>query len=218
MPELLESIINHELFPLGIVIVVFILAMIAYSKGTKKDRFEKKLATSKINSMSVGLVEIVGHVRAIKQCDIPVFKKTCVGYSYIIERIRHDSERNRNTYHVKYTENHIESFYLEDDTGKVLVEPEGIMADSLPEDFNYRHDTNYRHRCSYLKDNEKVMIIGRAQPRDGKLILVRDEQTKLFHLTPYSAVVHDRAKAPLMSRAFVYCLLAAVVSALIIYL
>lgn len=218
MLEPLKPLLDHPLFPVIIVIVLVIWVMIAYSRGTRAERFEQKLATSKIDSTSVGIVELVGYVKAINTCEIPLFKRECVGYSYAIERIRRDSEKNRDSYHLKYTENHIEPFYLEDDTGKILVEPQDLIAESLSEDFNYQHSSDYRHRCSYLKNNEKVMIIGRAEPRGGELVLVADEQHKLFSLKPYSAVVSDRASKPLMARGLIYLLVAATVSTLIVYL
>lgn len=216
--ESLESLLGHQFLPVTIVIALVVLAMIAYSRGTRSERFEQKLATSKISSTSVGLVELVGHVKAINTCEIPLFEKKCVGYSYAIERIRRDSERNRNSYHLKYTENHIEPFYLEDDTGKILVEPQGLVAESLTQDFKTRQNVSYRHKCSYFENNDKVMVIGRAEPRDGNLVLVADEKTKLFSLQPYSAVISDRALRPLMAKLFIYLLVAATVSTLIVFL
>jgi len=215
MLDRFELILDHEFFPLLIVIVVVAWIIIAYSKATKKDRLEEQLATSKISSISVGLVEVVGHVRMITQCESPVFEKTCVGFSYNIQRISRDSDNGRNSYHTKYTENHIEPFFIEDDTGKILVEPAGLQADSLPEDFKYK--TNYRFNCAHIKDGDKVMIIASAQPRDGELILQSDKQNDIFTLTPFSTVVHNRAIKPLMTRAFLYLLIAAVVTSLIIY-
>ena len=216
MLEILEQILEHEFLPITVVILLFIVVMVAYSRGTRRLRFEEKIATSKVNSLAVGLVEIVGNVRAIEQCKPPLFKNECVGYSYEIERIRTDSDTKRDSYYTKYIENHIEPFFIEDDTGKVLVDPEGLMADKLPMSRESR--SSYRYSCSYLRDGEKVMVIGRAQAHEGKLIIQRDEQNKIFTLTPYDAVLEERAMKPLMSRVFLYFLIAAVATALIIYL
>lgn len=216
MLEILEQILDHKLLPIALVILAVTWVLVLYSRGTRRERFEEKIATSKVNSITVGLVEIVGNVRAIKQCEIPRFKKRCVGYSYKIERISQDSDTKRDSYHTKYIENHIEPFFIEDDTGKVLIEPDRLMADSLSEDHEY--DTDYRHSCSYLEEGDKVMVIGRAHPRGGSLVVQRDEQNNLFSLTPYSAVVQQRAMKPMLFRVCLYLLIAAVVTALIIYL
>lgn len=215
MLEILEQILDHNLFPAATVILVVAAIMLAYSLATRKNRFEEQLATSKVNSITVGLVEIVGNVSAIKQCEIPLFKRGCVGYSYKIERIKRDSDSHRDSYFTKYTENHIEPFFIEDDTGRVLIDPDGLMADNLPQDYEYL--TNYRHTCSYLTEGDKVMVIGRAQQHDGKLTVQRDAQNNIFSLTPYDAVVEDRAMKPFMSRLFLYLLVAAVLTALILF-
>ena len=213
MLDLLDAILDNKFAPLIIVIAVVASLIVAYSKATKKHRIEEKLATSRISAISVGLVEIVGHIRAIKQCESPSFKKECVGYSYEIQRIRND--RDKVSYFTKYTENHIETFFIEDDTGKILVEPEGLMADSLREDRKSKSD--YRYTCAHIKDGDKVMIIASAQSRGGELVLQNDEQNEIFTLTPFSAVVDDRVMKPFMTRAFLYFLIAAMVTSLIIY-
>jgi len=214
MLEILEQILDHKLLPIAAVILAVTGIMIAYSKATRKERFEEKIATSKVNAISVGLVEIVGNVRPIKQCKVPLFERECVGYSYKIERIRTNSDR-RDSYHAKYTENFIEPFFIEDDTGKVLIEPDSLVADSLPQDYKYK--LRYRHSCAYLNDGDKVMVIGRAQPRNGKLVVQRDEKNNIFTLTPFSEVVQQRAMNPLISRFFLYFLVATVVTALLMY-
>ena len=89
------------------------------------------------------------------------------------------------------------------------------MADSLREDRKSKSD--YRYTCAHIKDGDKVMIIASAQPRGGELVLQNDEQNEIFTLTPFSAVVDDRVMKPFMTRAFLYFLIAAMVTSLIIY-
>jgi hypothetical protein len=84
----------------------------------------ENIPTSKVRSMAVGLVELQGAAREFgKPLVSPFSGESCVHYEYHVEELR-SSGRNRYwATVVKYKSS--ECFYLEDETGKVLVNPKG---------------------------------------------------------------------------------------------
>lgn len=91
-------------------------------------RLIQNTPTSKIRSMSMGLVELKGNARFNGAPLIsPISKKECVFYSYIVEEYRNAGKHSR---WVKIAgKKSGGKFCIEDDTGKVLIDPTKIRAD-----------------------------------------------------------------------------------------
>ena len=98
----------------------------------KKKRMIENMPTSHIKSVAVGFVEIFGKVKKYKEFLVSQWKEDpCIYYDLHIER-REGSGKNRRWVTVKRDTKFI-PFYLEDDTGKILVD----LTDA---DFKLRRD------------------------------------------------------------------------------
>lgn len=103
----------------------------------KQKRLIENTPTSKIRSIAMGLVEIYGEVVPWrgKLLKSPFSIKDCVYCKYLIEEYRR-SGKSSHWVTVKSDEKRI-PFFLKDDTGSVLVEPEGARM-HIPQDFEFK--------------------------------------------------------------------------------
>jgi hypothetical protein len=87
----------------------------------KRKRIIENIPTSKVRSLALGLVEVVGIVTEPKEVFLsPITKKECAYYHLLIEETG-DEEGRSFTY---VNEEKQAEFYLQDSTGKILIEPE----------------------------------------------------------------------------------------------
>ncbi|MEM5869618.1 MAG: GIDE domain-containing protein [Candidatus Aenigmatarchaeota archaeon] len=95
----------------------------------KKKRLIEDIPTSKIRSIAMGLVEIYGKVVPIKDRILksPLTQTECVYYKYLIEELK-KSEESSKWVIIKVGENGT-YFYLQDETGSVLVDPKWAEID-----------------------------------------------------------------------------------------
>jgi len=191
----LEKILQHELLPLFIVAIVIALCIYLYRHSTRYIRFEAKLPTSKIGSLTVGLVEVRGRIAPIETVTSPHFNKECIGYHYKIEKIKRNSDRE-DTYSEKYQENTIQEFLIADETGSVRVDPEKLVARKLKTDSDYEGD--YRYSQSVLRNGDRVVIIGRVRAVDGNLVLGHDSHHDIFSLIPIEQMNQDAKLSPIL--------------------
>ncbi|MBN2459255.1 hypothetical protein JXB28_03135 [Candidatus Woesearchaeota archaeon] len=103
-------------------------------------RFIETTPTSKVRSLAMGRVEICGEVvPAEKQIlKSPLTGKDCVYYYYKVEELRRSNKRSY--WAVIDTMKADVKFFLKDDTGAVLVEPNGASI-SIPADFNSQYSS-----------------------------------------------------------------------------
>jgi hypothetical protein len=99
-------------------------------------RLIENIPTSKIRSLALGLVEITGKAIAFEGSirSSPFTGKDCIYYFFRVEEHRRQGKNSR-WVTVKKGEYRPE-FYLQDDTGKVLVDPAGAEV-NVPKDFEY---------------------------------------------------------------------------------
>ncbi|PIN69900.1 hypothetical protein COV93_03625 [Candidatus Woesearchaeota archaeon CG11_big_fil_rev_8_21_14_0_20_43_8] len=88
--------------------------------------------TSKVRSLAMGLVEIKGNAVADVYLKAPFSQKDCVYYHYVIKEYRrHVTSDSKGRAQVHYSWDVVGSgerrmpFYGKDDTGKVLIRPDG---------------------------------------------------------------------------------------------
>lgn len=111
-------------------ITSILLALYTY-KGVKQYNHKKhmnELPTSKIRSIAMGLVELHGKARGYKELlKSPMSMKDCIYYRYKVEKL---VSTGRHTYWVTLKEGHSgRYFFLEDETGNVLVDLDGADID-----------------------------------------------------------------------------------------
>jgi hypothetical protein len=101
-----------------------------------RKRLIENIPTSRIRSMALGLVEIKGRASAVEGSirPSPFTGKDCIYYLFRVEEYRRQGKNSR-WVTVKKGEYRSE-FYVQDDTGKVLVNPDGADI-NVPKDFEY---------------------------------------------------------------------------------
>lgn len=173
--------IGAKLFVVGIIWFYFTFRLISLTKKTSD------LAVSKIRSLAVGPVRIKGKVgkKHPKNVNIsPILKEDCVLYSNSIDEYYFWGYLHgwREICNLGYWDN----FYLEDNTGKVLVSPDEVRymfkpsyknklffffkkPDKQEELLLKRRNINYKKKSLkileyVLKEGDEVEIIGYAKP------------------------------------------------------
>ncbi len=115
----------------------FFAGIFLFIKGfqwLKQKRMIENTPTSKIRSIAMGPVEVNGSVSASEQGILkgPFTGQDCVYYKYKIEEYRR-SGKNSHWVTIKKGEES-RPFYVQDNTGKVLVDPKGANID-IPKDY-----------------------------------------------------------------------------------
>ena len=90
--------------------------------------------TSKVRSAAVGLVELFGAAKCKDDLISPVSKAKCVYWHVRAEYYK--SGKRSSGWHTFFSESSSPQFYLEDDTGKMLIDPKGGEV-SIPSDFTW---------------------------------------------------------------------------------
>jgi len=98
-------------------------------------RLIENMPTSKVRSIAMGMVEVYGEARPCNgRLRSPFSGSDCVYYRYTIEEYRRSGKSSRWVTVRKGQSNNC--FYLKDDTGAVLVNPEGASIE-IPMDNEY---------------------------------------------------------------------------------
>ena len=168
----------------------FVIGIVLFVKGfswLKQKRMIENIPTSKVRSVAMGLVEVHGKaVKAKKILKSPFSNKDCVYYKYTIEEYRKQGKHSKWVTIRKGEES--THFYLQDNTGSVLVDPKGANVD-IPTDNEYKskwgtdppkvvmdylktHKISFeglfganktmRYREYYLAPNDNVYVMGDA--------------------------------------------------------
>ena len=122
-------------------------------------RLIQNIPTSKIRSIAMGLVEIQGIAIPDIILVSPYTKQQCVFYHIIMERlVKHKNSVNW----VKEFEMKSNiPFFLQDDTGTVIIDPVGAEID-IP--LRYTHmEGNNRYKEYYIKIKEPIYVLGTAK-------------------------------------------------------
>ena len=117
----------------------FIAGIALFIKGLimlKKRRFIENMPTSKVRSIAMGIVEIYGAVKPYegRLLKSPLLQKACIYYDMMIQEMR-GSGKNAHWVTIRSATDMI-PFILEDETGKVLVDPKGSKVD-FKKDLDY---------------------------------------------------------------------------------
>ncbi len=128
--------------------------------------------TSKVRSIAMGLVEVMGRVTANETLTSPYSKKKCVYYSYTLEELREtktfDSAKKRwvkrRDWVMIRSETESRRFFIEDETGRVLVEPKGV---EVP-DVTCSTQGRFRHTERLILPDSVVYLLGTASENPDK--------------------------------------------------
>jgi len=100
-------------------------------KWNKKKRLIQNISTSKVRSLAMGLVEVAGEVKPFKKTLKSPFRGLdCLFFSYRVQQyVQHGKSGSWVT---KKRGKSYDEFYLEDETGKVLISPQRARVE-IPE-------------------------------------------------------------------------------------
>ncbi|WP_346881900.1 hypothetical protein [uncultured Algibacter sp.] len=191
------------MFLMGPYMFIFIFIYAGFSgfkKFNAKNNFlniQANTPTSKIASMAMGIVELVGHVEMQEPLITRIGKKPCIGYRYKIER-RHRNSDGKDSYSIITDEVTCNPFILEDSTGRVQVNPEDIQFEWVEEDDSYS-SSGKRYTQYVLYDNDNILLIGKANSKGNQVFIENDAIRNVFALAPFSKITMWNRYKPLLN-------------------
>lgn len=175
-------------------------------RGFKELRIKRLiagLATSKIRSLAMGTVELAGYAKPAQALEDPIYKLPCVFYQIEVKEKVGSGKYSRWTTIHRDTSQHF-PFYLQDDTGSILVAPGGaalycdkdvdvtvnqsLLGGLLPKTQNpleafasrFRRSCGPLHITAYiLREYEPVYVLGYATT-DGNGLMIQKSPEGLF--------------------------------------
>ncbi len=117
---------RYILLPAGFISMGLILFIHSFVLLRRKRTIEN-CPTSKVRSMPMGEVEVKGYARQKYYLKSPHSLTDCVYYSYKIYEETYRSGEHKNVLR-EWGDSGRVPFYLEDDTGRVLINPEGAIV------------------------------------------------------------------------------------------
>lgn len=171
----------------------FVVGMVLFFGSFRKFREKRMIEntpTSKVRSLAMGRVEVYGSVLPDKRAEIvaPFSRTKCCYCDWKIEEYKQQGKSSRwVTSHRGVLGDH---FYLQDDTGTVLVDPEGAEVD-IPVDFRATQlDDKIR---SYL-DSQGIAYrrwFGNRKMRFTERYLVKDDKVYIMGFAGDNPFVED---------------------------
>lgn len=199
-------------------IIIFAIAFFSSIMPSPKNRFRKyqaTLPTSKIRSAAMGLVEVEGRISTDNPLLARIEKIECIGYKYVVEDISTDKD-GKDSYSEIFSETICNPFFLTDDTGTIEVNPDNI--EFIWVDLDGRYSTGSKRYSQYLiKQNDHVLIIGKASVRGNTPIIEHENIKNVFGIAPFAKVTEYNTYKPLLnSFAFFSAVLAVMVAVVLI--
>lgn len=199
--------IDQRLFFLSFVLM-FVYQIVRRTPEKRFLRFQKILATSKIRSLAIGLVEIEGKITAGKILNSRLGKKECYGYFYYEYDISTDKE-GKKSYQQTLCEKKINNFTMTDDTGSIQV----LAADTPFIHFGIKphqdFESNSKRFKEYILDkNTTYLLIGDAESVNGEVVITRKAPHYLLGLSPQDYIVSWNKARPLRRNATIIVILA----------
>ncbi|MBN1280461.1 MAG: hypothetical protein JXA00_02310 [Candidatus Thermoplasmatota archaeon] len=160
----------HSIFSLIFVIV----GCVIFAAGFyffKQKRLIENIPTSKVRSLAMGLVEVNGTVVPVegKLLHSPLAQKDCVYYRYLVQRhetTRDSKGHSQSRWVTVQDDRYSVPFYLQDDTGKVLVDPTKAMVDLVTDAQTQRGNMRYQEWC--IEPQNTLYIMGTAGRNPGQ--------------------------------------------------
>ncbi|MFH0737017.1 MAG: hypothetical protein V1827_06595 [Candidatus Micrarchaeota archaeon] len=133
--------------------------------------------TSKVRSAAIGLVELSGKARADNPLESPISKARCVYW-----RVSAAYWKGKNKYGSIFTKTSADPFYLEDDTGRMRVEPSGGDT-MLPPDNVFQGRISKTNLLGFTLDDrldERALAYIESDPETRKAIYKHEGKTFRF--------------------------------------
>jgi len=172
---------------IGFALILIFGGLLLFYSGLKKmqrDRLIANIPTSKIRSMAMGIVELYGKIRTYEETlTAPLSGKECVYCRVSVSEWRRRGKRTHLVEHRAREKGVL--FYVEDETGKVLVDARGADLTNLTRDVSIKLDEGHemtdriKHYCdkhninwqnrrmefeeTFVEPGEELYIMGTAQ-------------------------------------------------------
>ena len=160
-------------------------------KRLRRKRMVENVPTSTVRSLAMGMVELIGKGKKFKPLKSPLTETECIFYKYTVERYERRGKHS-SWVTVAKGDSTFCPFWLNDDTGRVMVLPKGAEF-ILPVDYQFtsgfqrplshnlitfmdKHGIRYkallgnysmRFKEWYICPDEKVYILGTARKTHG---------------------------------------------------
>jgi hypothetical protein len=163
-------------------------------------KFQAILPTSKMNGIAMGLVEVVGDLVEINPILSPHFNTPCIGYAIRIEKRSQDND-GKTTWSTIFRDSKTGDFKIKDDTGTVMVNGEGLEYYFTRVD-KETESGDKRYYETYLKHDDYIFLIGKANSLNGDTVIERDDYHKVFGAAlPHEIAIKNKF-APLYKSFF----------------
>lgn len=133
-------------------------------QAARKRWMVRNIATSPIRSVAMGLAEINGFARAKFPLTSPQWGVACVYFRYTIEEL-HRSSKGGNHWSIIEQGASAAPFYVEDETGTILVDPVG--ADPAQPYSNRSVEGRFRRTEWYIRQGDPVYVLGTVRKNRG---------------------------------------------------
>lgn len=199
--------IDHRLFFLSFVLM-FVYQIAQKTPEKRFLRFQKILATSKIRSLAIGLVEIEGKITAGKKLTSRLGKKECYGYCYYEYDISTNKE-GKKSYRQTLCDKKINNFTMTDDTGSVQIlaadKPLIHLGIDPHQDLEYN---NKRFKEYILEADTTYLLIGNAEPINDEVVITHSPPHYLLGLSPQDYVVSWNKARPFRRNSAIIVIIA----------
>ncbi|MBQ0686588.1 hypothetical protein J7315_10980 [Providencia rettgeri] len=179
-------------------VLAFVFKFIENTPTKRFLKFQKNLATSKIRSIAMGLVEVEGEITTGTEIKSQLGNKTCYGSFYFEYSISKDKD-GKKSYTLQNSKSRMESFILTDDTGSVKVEcdPDYFVYPGLQAHMDIEQG-NRRYTEYLLEPKTRYLLIGTADANEkGEPAIIRKAPHMLLGVSPADYVVRWNKTGPL---------------------
>jgi hypothetical protein len=202
-------------YALAVFLVILVIKKIVTpDKRSTFLKMQSILPTSKIRSMSMGLVEVSGKVIMQEPLLSRLKKKECVGYMYTVEQIT-ENDDGKDSYSLIRSKTVCNPFILRDDSGEVEVTGDNLDLYNLEMDIRYKRSKK-RYTQYLLKNNTPVLLIGKANRKRSKIQIERETIKNIFGLMPLDKVTRWNIYKPIRTNFYIMLSVFIVVVALIL--
>ncbi|EPL9570696.1 hypothetical protein MMK73_002784 [Providencia rettgeri] len=189
--------IDMRIFFLAFVLT-FVFKFIESTPTKRFLKFQKNLATSKIRSVAIGLVEVEGKITSGTEIKSELGNKSCYGSFYFEYSVSKDKD-GKKSYTLQNSKKRMHHFTLTDDTGSINVEcdPEYFVYPGLSPHADMESG-NRRYTEYILEPKTNYLLIGTADSdENGKPIIIRKAPHLLLGVSPSDFVVSWNKARPL---------------------
>ncbi|BBG61388.1 hypothetical protein [Providencia rustigianii] len=200
----------------GAFVLVFIFNIIENTPKKRFLKFQKSLATSKIRSMAMGLVEVEGQITQGTEIKSRLGKRSCYGSFYYEYSISKDKD-GKKSYTLQDSKVSLNDFTITDDTGsaKVICDPDYFVHAGLTPHMDFEQG-NRRYKEILIEGNVSYLLIGSVDSENGQRIITRKPPHLLLGISPSEYVTRWNKTAPMRKNLGITAIIAAILIVVIL--